>query len=320
MANLDYTYQVARIRYREKFCLNDAFIASLAQAQDVKECIRLLADKGWGDASMSAEEIIAHQRKELSSLMNELLGEGEHFKVFFMENDFHNLKAAIKSSLYPTTGVIYLEPNTVSVKLMEKCITENDFSALPEDMVLCAKSAFETLKETGDGQACDIIIDKALMLAQINEAKKSGINLFIQYAEHNAAVANIKVAVRALMANKGREFLNNALADCNSLSKEGLIAASENGLEGIIEYLSKTDFAPIALALNQSGALFEKECDNRLIRILKPLKMDYFTIEPVAAYYLARLNEIKTVQMLLTAKANGLEEKYVAERLRVMYV
>ena len=320
MAKLDYTYAVARIRYREKFCLNDAFIASLASAGDEKECIRLLADKGWGEANMSADEIIANQRKELSSLMNELLGEGEHFKVFLMENDFHNLKAAIKNSLYPTTGVIYLQPGTVDVKLLEKCISDNDFSLLPENMVECAKRAFNTLKETGDGQACDIIIDKALIEAQLSTAKESGINLFIQYAEHNAAVANIKTAVRALMANKGKEFLKEALVQCETINKAELTEASEKGLDGIIAYLEKTDFALIASALKQSGALFEKECDNRLIRKLKPLKMDYFTIEPVAAYYLARLNEIKTVRMLLTAKINGLEEKYVAERLREMYV
>ncbi len=321
MASLDYTYAVARIRYREKFCLNDAFIAALAKAQDEKECIRLLTDKGWGEIGMSADEIITAQQKELSLLMKELLGNSDSFRVFFMENDFHNLKAAIKNSLYPTSGIIYLEPCTVDTRVIEKCITENDFSSLPKDMQSCAKNAFEALKETGDGQACDIIIDKALIEAQISEANKSAIPLFKKYANHNAAVANIKTAVRALMANKGKDFLEASLTECDAFEKSGLIAAAASkGVEGIVEYLSKTDYANVASALKESGALFEKECDNRLIRILKPLKMDYFTIEPVAAYYLARLNEIKTVRMLLTAKSNGLEEKYTAERLREMYV
>jgi V/A-type H+-transporting ATPase subunit C len=40
----------------------------------------------------------------------------------------------------------------------------------------------------------------------------------------------------------------------------------------------------------------------------------------VVAYYLARKNEIKTVRMLLTAKANGLSEKSIRERIRRMYV
>ncbi len=320
MSKNDYTYAVARIRYREKYCLNNAFIASLAQAESEKECIRLLADKGWGDNSMSGAQLIAAKEKELSAFMKELLGDCEEFNVFFLENDFHNLKAAIKNSLYPTSGTIYCEPCTVDVKVIEKCITENDFTPLPEKMALCAKEAFEALKETGDGQACDVIVDKARISAQLEKAKESRVELFIKYAEHNAAVANIKIAVRSLLAGKGREFMESAMVECSALDKAQLIDASQQkGLEGIIEYLSKTSYAKAAPALKESGALFEKECDNRLIALLKPLKAEFFSIEAVAAYYLARLNEIKTVRILLTAKANGLEQKYTAERLREMY-
>jgi V/A-type H+-transporting ATPase subunit C len=41
---------------------------------------------------------------------------------------------------------------------------------------------------------------------------------------------------------------------------------------------------------------------------------------PIIAYYLARQNEIRTVRIILTAKANDFPEEAIRERVREMYV
>jgi V/A-type H+-transporting ATPase subunit C len=43
-------------------------------------------------------------------------------------------------------------------------------------------------------------------------------------------------------------------------------------------------------------------------------------VSPLAAYILARENEIKTVRILLSGKLNDLPENSIRERLRDMYV
>jgi V/A-type H+-transporting ATPase subunit C len=53
---------------------------------------------------------------------------------------------------------------------------------------------------------------------------------------------------------------------------------------------------------------------------MKPQKTNPFTIGPLAAYILARQNEIKCVRMVLSAKLNGLPDDMIRERLREMYV
>jgi V/A-type H+-transporting ATPase subunit C len=45
-----------------------------------------------------------------------------------------------------------------------------------------------------------------------------------------------------------------------------------------------------------------------------------FGIGPIAAYILARANEVKTVRIILAAKRNGLPEEMLRERVREMYV
>jgi V/A-type H+-transporting ATPase subunit C len=57
-----------------------------------------------------------------------------------------------------------------------------------------------------------------------------------------------------------------------------------------------------------------------MIQHMKPQKYESFTIGPLAAYILARQNEIKCVRMVLSGKLNGLPEQMIRERLREMYV
>jgi V/A-type H+-transporting ATPase subunit C len=65
---------------------------------------------------------------------------------------------------------------------------------------------------------------------------------------------------------------------------------------------------------------FEIWCENLLIKKIQPQKYNQFTIGPLAAYLIARENEIKTVRMILQGKLNQLPEEAIRERLRIMYV
>lgn len=53
---------------------------------------------------------------------------------------------------------------------------------------------------------------------------------------------------------------------------------------------------------------------------IKPQKWEPFSIGPLAAYIIARDNEIKAVRLILSAKLNALDSEAIKERLRDMYV
>ena len=97
------------------------------------------------------------------------------------------------------------------------------------------------------------------------------------------------------------------------------IAASENE-EALMSYLETHGFREGADALKESPSAFERWCDNRLIETIRPQKMNSVSMGPIIAYYLARQNEIRTVRIILTAKANDFPEEAIRERVREMYV
>lgn len=203
---------------------------------------------------------------------------------------------------------------------MLEIIREKDFGRLPANMSQAAAQAYDTLLHTGDGQLCDILIDRAALDAIYRAGLEAEDEIIRDYAGSVVAVADIKIAVRAQKTAKTMEFMKQAMAECGSISVEQLAKAALAGPEAIRDYLLGTEYAGGAEALAQSMSAFERWCDNRIIQTISPQKYKAFTIGPVVAYVLARQNEIKTVRIILSGKRSGLGDDAIRERVREMYV
>lgn len=319
-----FTSQVAQIRAKENTMLSDQDLNSLMQSRNFEECFQLLLDKGWGPVEKETpEELLSTERDKMWELMHSLCSDKElkAFDIFLLSTDFHNLKAAIKESyVQKEVPNVYIEGGTIPIATLRKAAAENEYAALPLIMMRAAEEAREVLFHTGDSQLCDVIIDRAALQSIYQAGKETKNKLLSDYAELKVAAANINIAVRACKTNKDVDFLQRAFCECESISAQRLAAAARNGLDSIYEYLESTSYADAIEALRESPAAFDRWCDDRMMRLIKPQKYNAFTISPLAAYVLAKENEIKSVRMILSGKLNHLSEEQIRERLRESYV
>lgn len=321
MAEDQYLYAVARIRTKELALLSASFFEQLLSAPDYESCIRLLREKGWEGGGTDWEEMLSGQRRRTWELMEELLGDTSVFHVFLYANDYSNLKAAVKSCRHRTEPAnVYIEQGTVPVETIRTAVLENQFEDLPEEMREPAQEAQRVLLQTGDGQLCDVILDRAALDAVYRAGKESGNEFLKLYAELTVACADIKTAVRAARMGKGREFLERALAPCDSLDVKKLAAAALEGEEAVKRCLEFSEYHEGAAALEESLSAFERWCDNLMIRRIRPQLHNAFGLGPLAAYILEKESEIKSVRIVLSGKKNHLPEQSIRERVRETYV
>jgi V/A-type H+-transporting ATPase subunit C len=92
------------------------------------------------------------------------------------------------------------------------------------------------------------------------------------------------------------------------------------GEEAIYDYLSTTVYSDAVQAIKKSPSAFECWCDNLIISHIQTQKYNSFTLSPLAAYILAKENEIKTMRIVLSGKRNDISDHSIRERLREMYV
>ncbi len=327
MTDNQYYYAVARIRSRELGLLNQSFIDQLLGARSVDEAMRLLQDKGWympdeyTTESDRVEKMLSAEKKKTWDLIEELVDDMSVFDVLLIENDYHNLKAAVKEALtadrHPS---IFSNGGTIEPRVMEEAVESRDFSPLPDEMEPVAEKALETLLHTHDGQLTDVIIDKAALAAISEAGKKSGSPVLELYAGLKVASADIKIAIRAVKTGKDKNFIKEALAPCDTLDTDKLAEAAGEGMDAIYDYLSLTKYSDAVSELKKSPSAFERWCDNLIIRNIRSEITHPYTIGPLAAYIIARENEVSTVRIVLSGLINDLPEESVRERAREMYV
>lgn len=327
MKSSDYYYAVTRVHSHELCLLSSADLEQLLQAPSLEDCFELLKNKGWGDASLpelDAFALLEYEYKKIWELMEELVGNIEFFNVFRYSHDFNNLKAAIKLA-YSNRGEDnidrYVMPfGTVDVSVIMDAARKWDFSQLPEPMNTAGEAAYQALVNTGSGQYCDVIIDKASVEKIYDTAIETKNQLLMDYGTLTADLANLKTAIRGHFLNKSGDFYDLALADRGSFTVDELKKAALGGIEQIYTLIGFSRYNEGLPALQESLAAFESWCGDQLMKAIRPQRHAIGGIEPLAAFVLARENEINMVRLVLSAKENDLDTEKVRQRMREMYV
>lgn len=323
MNDLEYTYAVARIRALEASLLTDSVIDQILACKDEVQCLGILSEKGWGNADTEddVEAILNCEEEKTWQVIREVAPDMSVFDVMSYPKLYHNLKAAIKEVCTEVRNEkIFYDDCEIDGKEMLSIVENKAFERLPGNMEVTAKEAYETLLQTRDGQLCDVIVDRAALEAVAEAGRQAKDEIIKVYAESTVALADIKIAVRCQKTGKTLEFMQRAMAPCESLNVEQLAKAALAGADALGEYLAGTVYSEGAEALEESPSAFERWCDNRMIETIKPQKYNAFSAGPLVAYLLARQNEIKTVRMILTGKQNGFPDEMIRERIREMYV
>ena len=318
----EYTYAVARIRYRENKLLSDADLNGLLSAKDVQSVVRLLKDKGWGSAGSDDPDTLLREEYEKTwAFLNEIVPDRESFHFFLAPNDFHNLKVAVKAiTRDQKPDDMWIHNAITEPEAIYDAVSKREYDSLSDFLIEPAKEAMSVLLQTSDGQLCDIVIDKACMEYVRRLGKDSDDEIIRLYCELYVAAADIKIAVRSAKTKKRPDFILRAMCPCDSLDIDRLASAASLGYDDVIKYLETTRYSAAVPAIRSSMSAFEKWCDDSVTEAMKPQKWEPFHIGPVVAYLIARENEIKAVRMILSAKLNGLSGEVIKERLRMMYV
>ena len=322
MRDADYIYAVACIRAKEKTLLTDADIQSMVGMKSEKEVLSYLTEKGWGDGSVGSdmETVLATEEEAQMRLLRTLGVNSEIIDVLFIQELYHNLKAAIKEVCTGLDdGMAFYDHDKYGKDQMLSIIRDKDFEKLPEYMRKIAEEALDFMLTTRDGQRLDMMIDRACLDATIESAKLTKDRFLIEYAETKVLMADIKIAVRAADTRRPLSVIEEALAPVGKLDTKKLAVAAATNRDSVYEFLERVGYHDAVEALKDSFSSFEKWCDDYVMGTLMNQKTNIQSSGPIVAFFLVKQNEIRTARIIMTAKANGFGEDVISERVRKMY-
>lgn len=324
MKNEDYAYAVARIRANENHLLSRSDIEALITAEGFDETVSLLYQKGWIQKNADEFSIagaVRQQNQKLWTLLSESVPEKKELEIFTVQNDFFNIKAALKCLFSKKEADSYFAyPASLDTSLIKQAVISRDFSVLGSEFASYAKQAYDVLNQTKTGQMADIILDKAALSYMKEKSRKNGCELVKDITDFLCTCANIKIAVRCAKTKKSLSFAREAVAACGDIDCELLAQKASEGENELYSFLETTAYKKAAQLIGTDTAAFEKWVDDEVTEKTKAAKLVFFGFEPVAAYFYAKSTEIKTVRLILCAKESGLGEDIIRERVREQYV
>lgn len=320
-----YEYAVGAVRAKETKLLRRADLETLFSAKTEEELVRVLQDKGYGDAAGSAtvEDLLTAQTKAMWAYVASIAPDMAVFDCFFCQNDAHNLKLIIKGVL---RGVPYehlqLSPATVPFKELQKAVEDRRFDKLPEWIATAAETAYELMAGAEDAQRCDAVIDRAALEQMLASALAVKSPWLTRYMTLTVFYHNVKVALRASRIGKPADFIDMALCPCEGLELGELKKAILAGENELTERLARKDIFGLPAAMDayrQSPSAFEKWVDDRLMKEALSCKQITVGPEPLIGYVLARQTEIKVIHIIVSGLRTGQAEETIRERVRELY-
>lgn len=323
----DYVAISARLHVLENRLLTRERMEQLIEAREDGECLKIIADCGYPEPAAltlaDLETALAQAQEELFADLGKALDDPDVLAVFQVKYDYHNAKALIKSQARDVEA----ERLLVSGGRYDPAALAEGFrtGALEEvsdpfrDAVWAAKDLLAT---STDPQQADFLLDKACYGEMLAHAKATKADFLIGYVQRAIDSLNLRTVVRALRAQRGKELLKAALIPGGTVGVDALVEAKGTELPALFpQELRDAANEGVELLEGQgSMTVFERLCDNAVVRYIQTARRVPFGVETVVGYLFARQSELTALRIILSGRLAGLEKDTIRERLREAYV
>lgn len=320
-----YEYAVGAVRARERKLLRRADLETLLSAGTVEELVRLLQDKGYGEAGGTAtvDALLSAQTQATWDYVASIAPDMSVFDCFLCQNDAHNVKLTVKGILrdIPYEHLL-LSPGTLELRELRQAVADRRFDKLPEWIAAAAGTAYELVAGAEDAQLGDAVIDRAAMQQMLTAAKAVRSAWLTQHITLTVFYHNVKIALRAARIGRSADFIEQALCPCDELDLKTLKQAALAGEAELVERLSHRDVLGLPAAMEAykvSPSAFEKWVDDRLMAEALTCKRVTVGPEPLIGYVLARQTESKVIRIIASGIRTGQAEETIRERVRELY-
>lgn len=321
-----YLYSSARIRALERTLLNRDALERMLEADSAADAAKVLAEYGYselGNGDMQAvERAIAASRLSTFSLVREISPNPEIINVFSIKYDYHNIKALIKAqAVGADASRLLINAGRVDADKLTVFLREMDYSALAPTMAQACIQAREVLSRTKDAQLADFILDRACFEEISACAQNSGSEFLQGYVRLMIDVTNLRSLIRAIKQGKSPEFLASAIIPGGNVSVEATAVSQEIVSKFSSPLLEEAAQAGVAsLSGDSSFTVFERLCDDALMKYIQGARYVPFGDAPIIAYLAAQESQISLIRILMAGKLQKLPTSEIRDRLRLSYV
>jgi len=329
LKDTEYLRISSRVRAMENRLMTRERLERMIDARDNGEALKILSECGYPElSSLSVGELERALSAGRTDTFRDLAGavpDRRLVELFQLKYDYHNAKVLVKSSVsgqQPNRLLIRggrCEPETLLEGWERK-----DFSAFAPAYAQALTRAALCLKESGDPQQADVLLDRACYEEMALLAKGLESAFLQDYVRLAVDAANLRSCVRCARLEKGAQFLAGVLLEGGSVPVDVLTRARGQDIAACFKSGPLQRAAEMGAKLAQPGGppltAFERECDNALQGYLAQCRRCPFGEQVVVGYLYAKEAELTAIRTVMAGRLAGLEGDVIRQRLRQTYI
>ena len=325
-------YSNAIVKTYEGKLLNAERVRRILNAADISEAVKVLYECDYNatlitQSHLDIDELLNDEMEKTVAFFQKMCADTNLITVIMRRYDYHNLKALLKQkygeadiaeSVYPFGGI--------GLEKLEQVLREEAYNELPPVMSEAARE-IKKLFAAGEpsGKQIDITLDIAMLKETAAYVKKIK-NIHIrQYFTGEADLKNILTAARMKAHGFTRDQLAAQLVQGGNLETAKLYKLFESAPENIPQIFVTTGYysliKELAVILSEGRPLsdFEVKAEEFLFGLSRVDKDNYFEANPLFAWYIQKLAEIKTVKLIFVCKKNNIGNDLIRLILKPIY-
>lgn len=320
----DWRYAFATAKVRAEPMLSRAVLEDMANAETLEAAVDFLASTEYAlpQAKRTAadiEDTLLNRRNELRRLFADLMSDEPIVELFKARDDFANMRLAIRRMLKEKPlGTDYSSDGNIKPEQFEEVFEHENYGLFPEYMQDAVERAILAYYQDKDIREIDYAIDTVQAEYNLKKAVELKNDFLIELFRMQTDLTNIRTMLRIKFTGSQ---LRGVFLTGGYVSKERLKHGLDVGYEALGQlffatpYYEVVESAVVYLNTNKSFLLLEQKCQAHINGFLKTTNQITAGPGPVIAYLLLKEEEIRTVRLILTGRANSLDPKLILDRI-----
>lgn len=333
MSDKLYLDVIPKIRVYEKKLIDSVALNRVIDLDKLEDVFKFLSETSYGENLKediniyNYEMALSIEFKKLFSELKNIFDDNRILDIFLKKYKYNNVKLMIKSKILNVSlDDVLFNIDGFDNDLIYKCIKNENYSLLPDEICKLIKKVFKGFEESNDPQKIDILIDNFMFNELLNISEDINNDFLKKYVKVLIDVFNIKTLFRIKKLNLGRKLFDDVVVLGGNVSLSNLKNIFSDSNENILNRFSVINIYKYIkeglehyISTNELSVL-DKELDNYLMEYFKNAKIITTGLAPIIGYVNAKENEIKNIRIILVGKINDVDSDSIRGRLRKSYV
>lgn len=316
-----------RAKAKELNLFSEERLFRMMETETLRDAVRILVEANYGggtivDDEKDFENILQEEQRLVTDFVKEVAPENIGFECFFIRNDYHNIKSLIKAKYgkIEDASALFMPDGIYALDELKRKLEEGKLDFTP--FLVEAIEIIEKRFEIGEGspRIIDTLIDKAMFEDITTRLKQNSDSYVKEYFISLIDTTNILTFLRVYKIGGQMSFFAQNYIEGGNVDIKVFADSFSDPYSKLPVALRGTPYFDLVGKIDANDfSLYETAQDNYLLKIFSQNKNDMFSVAPIIGYYLAKLNEIKVIRVVLVCIKNKVKKADMKKRVRTLY-